>query len=275
MGGPDTTIAASGPIAGYLRKLTGVFGGGNARKTSHAVPPDARVYAIGDIHGRADLLVDLHKQILADAGEFGDCAKTIVYMGDYVDRGLSSRDVIDLLIDQPLPGFTSIHLKGNHEAMMLDFVNEPSSGAGWLQIGGLATLFSYQVALDERLAPTDRLRDAREKLREKLPPRHRQFLEGLALSHTVGDYMFVHAGVRPRRPLDDQTEQDLLWIRDEFVRSTANHGKMVVHGHSISWKPEVRSNRIGIDTGAFATGVLTCLALHGAERQFIQAKLMD
>ncbi|MDJ0947540.1 MAG: metallophosphoesterase family protein [Alphaproteobacteria bacterium] len=259
-------------MAGYLQRLAGAFGAGRAPKTARCVPPNRRIYAIGDIHGRMDLLADLHDQILKDAAQYADCTKTIVYIGDYVDRGLNSKEVIQTLIEQPLPGFECVYLKGNHEAILLDFVEDARAGAGWLKIGGLATLFSYRVALDEKLPGAERLADAQDRFREKLPSEHLAFLKALRLHHTEGDYLFVHAGVRPRRPLDDQTEQDLLWIRDDFVQSKVDHGKIVVHGHSITWKPEIRPNRIGIDTGAFATGVLTCLALHGSEHEFIQAK---
>lgn len=243
------------------------------RKTDEAtVPEGTRVYVIGDIHGRADLLNDLHEKIRADAADFPDWRKVLVYIGDYVDRGLQSKEVIDLVLNTSFPDFEPVYLKGNHEALMLDFLGECRDCATWLGNGGKATLYSYGVHLDERLSADARLEEARRRLNEALPPAHRAFLESLRLSHEEGDYLFVHAGIRPRLPLDRQDEHSLLWIRDEFLCSSADHGKVVVHGHSVSWNPEVRQNRIGIDTGAFASGVLTCLVLSGSSRTFLQTQ---
>jgi len=242
------------------------------RRAPRAVPDDARVYAIGDIHGRVDLLADLHRRILDDAERFTKPRMVIVYVGDYVDRGLQSRAVIDTLIDQPLDGFEAVHLKGNHEAMMLQFLADPRAASGWLEIGGNATLLSYGVKPKEEQSLLKRLAEAQEQLQRNVPAAHLAFLEGLRLHHTEGDYLFVHAGLKPRVPLDEQRERDLLWIRDDFLESTIDHGKTVVHGHSISWDPEVKANRINVDTGAFASGVLTCLVLDGAEISFLQTK---
>jgi len=242
------------------------------RRAPRAVPEDARVYAIGDIHGRVDLLADLHRRILEDAQRTAKPRMIVVYVGDYVDRGLQSRAVIDTLIEQPLDGFEAIHLKGNHEAMMLQFLADPRAGSGWLEIGGNATLLSYGVKPKEEQSLLKRLAEAQDQLQRNLPPAHRAFLERLKLHHTEGDYLFVHAGLKPRVPLEAQRERDLLWIRDDFLDSTLDHGRTVVHGHSISWEPEVKDNRINVDTGAFASGVLTCLVLDGPEVSFLQTK---
>ena len=242
------------------------------RRAPRAVPEDARVYAIGDIHGRVDLLADLHRRILDDAERNAKPRMVVVYVGDYVDRGLQSRAVLDTLIDEPLEGFESIHLKGNHEAMMLQFLADSRAASGWLEIGGNATLLSYGVKPKEEQSLLKRLAEAQAQLQHNLPASHRAFLEGLKLHHTEGDYLFVHAGLKPRVALDDQRERDLLWIRDDFLESTVDHGKTVVHGHSISWEPEVKANRINVDTGAFASGVLTCLVLDGEETSFLQTK---
>jgi Calcineurin-like phosphoesterase len=242
------------------------------RRAPRAVPEDARVYAIGDIHGRVDLLADLHRRIEDDAQRNAKPRLVVVYVGDYVDRGLQSRAVLDLLIEDPLVGFESIHLKGNHEAMMLQFLTDARAASGWLEIGGNATLLSYGVKPKEDQSLLKRLAEAQELLQRSLPPSHRQFLEDLKLHHTEGDYLFVHAGLKPRVPLDEQRERDLLWIRDDFLESTVDHGKTVVHGHSISWEPEVKANRINVDTGAFASGVLTALVLDGGETSFLQTK---
>ncbi len=237
-----------------------------ARPAPPATPEGRRIYAIGDIHGRADLLARLHETILADAHAAGPAQCVVVYVGDYVDRGLHVREVIDLLLDSALPGFESVHIKGNHEDMMLLFLDDAAAGPLWLANGGDATLASYGVGgwrppLDEEALDT-----LQARLREALPPRHEAFLRGLRTNHVEGDYLFVHAGLRPGVPLDRQTEHDLLWIREEFLGSRADHGKIVVHGHSINYQPEEFVNRIGIDTGAFATGHLTCLVLDGTQR---------
>lgn len=237
-----------------------------------AAPPNTRIYAIGDIHGRADLLADLHRVIRDDAAAHPERDKAVVYVGDYVDRGLQSREVVELLLGEPLQGFEAIHLKGNHEAMMLDFLDDPAVGAGWLEIGGAATLYSYGVSLDSGKPMPERLLEAQDRLRGKLPAGHVDFLRGLRLQHVAGDYLFVHAGVRPGVALERQSEDDLLWIRQDFLESSDDHGKVVVHGHSITWKPEILPNRIGIDTGAFASGTLTCAVLDGTERAFLHAR---
>ena len=234
-----------------------------------AVPAGRRVYAVGDIHGRRDLLEALHDRILEDAADHAGSRFVVVYLGDYVDRGMQSREVVDLLLDEPLQGFETIHLKGNHEAFLLGFLEEPADGAGWLFNGGLQTLASYGLKPSATATAGDGLPKLQAELLAALPERHLDFYAALKMWHVEGDYAFVHAGIRPGTPLESQTEQDLLWIRESFLDSRADHGKVVVHGHTITWEPEVRVNRIGIDTGAFASGVLTCLVLDGETREFL------
>ncbi|WP_448188329.1 metallophosphoesterase family protein [Azospirillum sp. sgz301742] len=234
-----------------------------------AVPRGLRVYAIGDVHGRLDLLDRMLDQIDEDGAAAPDLVKYIVYLGDYVDRGAHSSGVIERLAAGPPPGFGAIPLKGNHEASMLEFLEDISVGPNWMTYGGTATLASYHVQPPHADSPPEDLKHAQEMLRLALPPTHLAFLGSLRTSVTIGDYLFVHAGVRPGMPLDRQREDDLLWIREDFLRSTADHGKVVVHGHTITPEPEVRPNRIGIDTGAFATHRLTCLVLEGTERRFL------
>jgi len=234
------------------------------------VPPDSRVYAIGDIHGRADLLRQMHALIHEDAYRRQAPRNVVVYLGDYIDRGDASPAVLDLLIDEPLPGFQSVHLKGNHEDALLRFLDDLGVGPSWMAYGGAETLMSYGV----RPPPADgrdrALERAQRELRMRLPVRHRSFLADLKLWHEEGDYLFAHAGVRPGVPLDQQQEQDLLWIRDEFLLSDAEFGKIIVHGHTITELPDVQRNRIGIDTGAFASGTLTALVLEGSDWHFLQ-----
>jgi serine/threonine protein phosphatase 1 len=250
--------------------LAKLFRPAPAKAPIASVPPGTRVYAIGDIHGRLDLLVDLQDQIRAHAAEYPAARRVLVYIGDYIDRGYQSRQTLDHLLDSPLPGFNSVHLSGNHERTLLEFLDDISVGAGWLRYGGRETLFSYGIEWDCDLAGAEAcLERIRLELRQKLPERHRRFLADLPLMHEEGDYLFVHAGIRPGVPLDRQEPDDLLWIRDEFLASAADHGKVVVHGHSISEQPELRPNRVGIDTGAFATGRLTCLVLEGNQQSFL------
>ena len=230
------------------------------------VPGGERVYAVGDIHGRADLLVQLQEQILADAAGRSPARQTVVYLGDYVDRGPQSPVVIDRLIDAPLAGFTSVHLLGNHEDIMLRFHDgDVSVAASWLQYGGRQTLASYGIEYDR--LPS--LAVLRQRMAHGVPARHFEFMRGLRLKHRVGDYLFVHAGIRPGIGLERQLRDDLLWIREPFLDSSADHGAVVVHGHSIAVEPQIGPSRIGIDTGAFATGRLTALALEGEERRFL------
>jgi serine/threonine protein phosphatase 1 len=229
---------------------------------------DARIYCVGDIHGRADLLMRLHEQIREDAQGYRG-RRQVLYLGDYIDRGPQSRQVLDCLIEQPLEGFEAIHLKGNHEQAMLDFMEHPESTASWLGFGGRETLASYGISVAFMPLMKD-LQQLAEELREVLPPAHKEFLESCLLSWRGGDYYFVHAGIRPGVDLEEQHFEDQLWIRDEFIHSQADHGVVVVHGHTISPDPELRGNRIGIDTGAFHSDVLTCLVLEGEEQRLLQ-----
>lgn len=233
-----------------------------------SVPPGHLVYAVGDIHGRSDLLADLRGRILEDARRSRAHARTIVYLGDYVDRGRGSSDVLDILINEPLPGFQSVHLKGNHEDLMLRFLSAPRDEV-WLINGGDATLESYGVTGPWMAVDSVSLADLRRRLQQALPEAHLRFLLNLRPHHTVGDYFFVHAGVRPGIALEQQRPEDLLWIRGRFLDSAADFGKRVVHGHSIAPRPEVRPNRIGIDTGAFATDRLTAAAFEGTDVRFL------
>ena len=238
------------------------------QKFASKVPPESRIYAVGDIHGRADLLADLHEMIRAD-GKTAPARRVIIYLGDYVDRGLHSREVVDLLLERGLQGFETVHLKGNHEAALLDFLTDSRIGPNWLQYGGGATLLSYRVGLSGNETGGTDFIAAQQEFSNQLPPSHLAFYRALSLTHVEGDYLFVHAGLRPGIAIDRQSADDLLWIRDDFLDYTGDFGCVVVHGHTITERPEVRDNRIGIDTGAFATGRLTCLVLEGEERRFL------
>lgn len=236
-----------------------------------AVPDGVRLYAIGDIHGRDDLLGGLLARIEADARTRLPARNVLIYLGDYIDRGLQSRQVLDRLTTRPLAGFEAVHLKGNHEAAMLEFLRDASFGRTWKYYGGLETLHSYGITeLTLSDDPSDFER-ARARLEMTMPLAHRRFLDSLQLSVEFGDYFFVHAGVAPGIRLDRQVEDDMLWIRDKFLQSDAWFGKVVVHGHTPKERPVFRDNRIGIDTGAYMTNVLTCLVLERQETRVLQS----
>jgi serine/threonine protein phosphatase 1 len=255
-----------------LRRLIGLERTPEAVRPPAAVPDGTRVYAIGDIHGSAHLLEALMEQIVEDAEKRpGPSRRLLVFLGDYIDRGLESPRVLDMLIAGPPSGFEQVCLMGNHEEAMFGFLEDITIGPMWLRNGGGETLLGYGVTMPSTFSLTsERMEAARLALRERLPASHLAFLKSLALFHVEGGYLFVHAGVRPKVALADQHANDLLWIRDEFLTSRADFGHVVVHGHTISREPQVRPNRIGIDTGAYATGVLTCLVLEGTERRFLQ-----
>jgi serine/threonine protein phosphatase 1 len=246
--------------------LDRIFRRSGHRRTPPEVPAEKRVYAVGDIHGRSDLLAKIHRSIREDAQGFSG-ERVCVYVGDYIDRGPDSRGVIEALLGEPLGGFRIHLLIGNHEDILLRFLSDASVAPVWIMNGGGATLDSYGV--DWREAAADGFVAAQAALRRNLPDPHLRFFRSLKPSHEEGGYLFVHAGIRPGRPVERQDPQDLMWIRDEFLYSTADHGKVVVHGHTIAEEPQLLDNRIGIDTGAYATGRLTCLVLEGAEQRIL------
>ena len=233
-------------------------------------PDGERVYAIGDIHGRLDLLQMLVAAIEEEQRSLPPARATLVFLGDYVDRGPDSRAVIDWLIERPLPDFERAHLRGNHEDWFESFLTDTAVGPSWLYCGGVETLASYGVAAAPGEDEAALLLTLQAELAAALPETHRAFLRALDHYHVVGGYLFVHAGVRPGVPLARQSVDDLLWIRDSFLRATEDHGHVVVHGHTIVNEAEVRANRIGIDTGAFVTNVLTCLVLEADRYRLIQ-----
>ena len=241
--------------------------GGGFNKPPRA-PEGSRIYAVGDIHGRADLLAPLLDRIRDDAESAAELRKILIYLGDYIDRGADSFAVVETVIGETPKGFETVHLKGNHEDFLLHFVDDGSLGNSWMINGGKATLLSYGVDLRGHPFPQD-LAEARRDFLSMLPRNHLNFYQGLKTSHLEGDYLFVHAGLMPGVPIDDQDEFDLMWIRGKFLDSGIDFGPMVVHGHSIRPLPEVRGNRIGIDTGAFRTGRLTCLVLENDSQRFL------
>jgi diadenosine tetraphosphatase ApaH/serine/threonine PP2A family protein phosphatase len=234
---------------------------GSSRKKGRrpALPQGIRIYAVGDVHGRADLLTQVMDRIDADLKRNPSANAIEVYLGDYIDRGPASRQVLDCLILRSCERNT-VFLKGNHESYVSEFIENPAVLSSWRQYGGLETLMSYglQPSLNANAAEQIELAKA---LKSKLPKSHREFLNGLQLFVSCGDFFFVHAGVKPRVPLAEQREEDLLWIRDDFLLCEDDFEKIVVHGHTPVREPDIRPNRINIDTGAYATGRLTCIVI--------------
>ncbi len=237
-----------------------------------AVPDGVRVFAIGDIHGRLDLLDALMEKIVAYHTAARAAAHPIVVcLGDYVDRGPDSKGVISRLIEWREAGLEAVFLKGNHEAMFEAALLTGEEFGRWVGNGGAMTLESYGFGDWRWPAPDsgELTQELREAAMREMPAGHLEFLRDAPLSYTLGDYFFAHAGVRPDVPLEAQEEDDLLWIRGDFLNHAGNFGKVIVHGHTPMRHPEVRPNRIGIDTGAFFTGRLTALVLEGEDHEFL------
>lgn len=243
-----------------------------ASKTA-AMQPGLRVYAIGDIHGRADLLDTLLDAIETDHAGRPPAGRLLIFLGDYVDRGPASREVVERLLALDPAGVKARFLSGNHEQMLLDFLGPAHFGERWIRNGGDMALASYGIALQESREldwsdprEVERLRRA---VLDVMPESHLRFYTSLEAAIPLGGYFFVHAGVRPGVPLDRQKPQDLFWIRREFLDSIQDFGAMVVHGHTPAPEPEVLPNRINIDTMAWKTGRLTAVGLEGSKQWFL------
>jgi len=231
------------------------------------------IYAVGDVHGRYDLLKQLTALILKDCtARAEDRRPLLIFCGDYVDRGPHSAEVLEALIWlQQRKDIQTAFLKGNHEAALLCFLDNPADCWGWLRAGGAETLESYGVAPPLYDEPASCFH-ARDLLRRRMPSAHRHFLEGLEPLLVVGDYAFVHAGVRPGVGLHEQSEEDLLWIREAFLDDEGPFEKIIVHGHGWTGdQPQLLPHRIGLDTGAYETGVLTAVRLGGETIGVLQA----
>lgn len=236
--------------------------------TRAKTPENHRLYAVGDIHGRLDLLTRLLAMIEEDAQKHPKKEKKLIFLGDYVDRGVDSRGVIERLTGTFEGGLAPLFVRGNHDDMMLRFLKgEIDVATSWLQFGGAAAVASYGIN-PFGLQRKEKLPTLREALTKAMPKSHREFLENTLYAVTFGDYYFVHAGVKPGVKLDKQKRENQMWIRDEFLTYPKGMGKMIVHGHTIQPQPVVKPNRIGIDTGAYASGHLTCLIMDGERRGF-------
>jgi serine/threonine protein phosphatase 1 len=237
--------------------------------TPRRVPDGTRVYCIGDIHGRHDLLRAVAERVEADMKTRSFDRAVTVFLGDYIDRGPDSKRVLEQLATSEWPT-SIITLAGNHEEFLTEFLEDAGILDFWRSQGGLATLHSYEVDVAPAMAGRE-FKEVQAAFTARFPKHHRDFLETLKVSAVIGDYLFCHAGVRPGVPLNRQNRDDLLNIREPFLSSDAEHGKLVVHGHTPAVGPEIRSNRIGIDTGAYATGCLTCLVLENDQQRFLPA----
>ncbi len=236
--------------------------------TRPATAPGERIYAIGDVHGRFDLLRALLDKIEAHAAALPRAERThVVQVGDLVDRGPQSAEVLRLLIGAQRTTEALVVLRGNHEAVMVEALNgQDKQYRMWRGIGGGATMRSLGVEPPPRGEPAG---DVMERVRAAIPPGWTDWMARLPLTARSGDYLFCHAGIRPGVPLRRQSPADLMWIRDEFLEDDTDHGVIVVHGHSISDGVDWRMNRIGIDTGAYRTDVLTALYLEGEVQELI------
>jgi serine/threonine protein phosphatase 1 len=233
--------------------------------------PGYRAYVVGDIHGRLDLLEDLLAKIHAELQRHPAARTLLVFVGDLIDRGPSSAQVLERLRTYRRPGIRTEFLLGNHEEVLLRILRgDADLITKWRWFGGSECLQSYGVE-PEQLARLSN-DEALAIVREAIPDEHVRFLEGFADSCRFGDYLFVHAGIRPGVALEEQSQADLRWIRQPFLSDDTDHGFTVVHGHTITKQVEQRSNRIGIDTGAYRTGVLTALAIEGGDRWLLDTR---
>ncbi|MBV9512291.1 MAG: serine/threonine protein phosphatase [Caulobacteraceae bacterium] len=238
------------------------------------------IYAVGDVHGRYDLLKQLLFHIRADWRTQSDsrpAAKppVLVFCGDYIDRGPQSAEVVEAIQRLTTHLDWKVQpLRGNHEQALLDFIADPKEGWAWLEYGGRETLTSYGVAYEEKPRRTRQFYvQLRDEFLRRLPASHLRFLEGLPLHHVAGDYLFVHAGVRPGVPFEEQTPEDLLWIRDEFRGQPFSFDRIVIHGHTWTGPhPEIYQHRIGLDTGAYETGVLTAARISDGGLSILKAE---
>ena len=240
-------------------------------------PEGAIVYAVGDIHGRADLLDTLLEKIAGDGRNIESSHRVLIFLGDYVDRGGGVFQVIERLSGLKKTGsfemfrqFDIHFLKGNHESSLIEFLDTGEHADSWMVMnnGGRETLISYGVDASAVSAGDDLAR-LRRDFRAALPDRHLEFLRALDYRRVEGDYFFVHAGIRPEVALDAQDPFDMMWIRREFLSCRADFGKIIVHGHSPNPEPVIKANRIGIDTGAYYSNRLTALVLQGTGRRFL------
>lgn len=249
-----------------MLNLLKLLRGRRSSPPEYRVPPGQRIYAVGDVHGCARELDSLLNAISSD------CAATdkdtqLIFLGDLVDRGPASADVMNRLCVGDLPAARHAFLMGNHEEVMLAvYDGDVDRLDGWLRYGGIQTLESYGISREEVFCLG---LDLPAVMAERIPAEHIEFMRGFADCLQIGDYLFVHAGIRPGVAVEEQSASDLRWMRGEFLDDARDHGLIVVHGHTISSEPDVHHNRIGVDTGCYKSGTLTALVLEGTDWRFL------
>jgi len=229
------------------------------------IPPDTRIYAVGDIHGQTELLEKTLQAIEQDAKNFTGDRIIQIFLGDYIDRGIHSREVIDLLTQTPPKGHERICLLGNHEATLLEFIRTPETIRKWSNFGGFTTLASYGLAIPKTLS-SENVEQLHYDFMQVFPKEHQDFLEKLYPSYTVGDYFFVHAGINPYLPFEEQSSEDLIWIRDDFTDFEDYHSKYIIHGHTPVNTLDIRRNRANLDLSETFGEQLGCLKLESNQR---------
>lgn len=235
-------------------------------------PDGVRLYAIGDVHGRLDLLAAMHRAIAAEIGKERPADWRVIHLGDYVDRGPDSKGVVDFLIEVQKRDPRYLTLAGNHDIGFLDFLDDPDPDGLFMRYGGIQTAQSYGVNLtgDARwFGKAEAVRRGHAALVEAVPKSHVDFLRSLQFSLTFGDFFFCHAGVRPGVALEEQDTQDLIWIRDVFHNHSGLYPKIIVHGHTPVPEAEVMTNRVNVDTLAWQSGNLTALVVDGADKRIL------
>ena len=218
------------------------------------------IYAIGDVHGCYSELLRLEQRIVADAA-LDPGSKLLVMLGDYIDRGPNSRAVLEHLCRPPPPGFERVALCGNHDDSFWRFLQAPTDNRSWLDFGGKETLYSYGIDASQILRQGGGVEGLAQAANDKMPGAHRDLLETMPIALSVDSLIFVHAGIRPGIPLENQVDSDLMWIREPFLSEGSALASVVIHGHSPSTDATFSKGRIGIDTGAYATGKLTALKI--------------
>ncbi|MBN8544229.1 MAG: serine/threonine protein phosphatase [Alphaproteobacteria bacterium] len=239
-----------------------------------SVPEGVRAYAVGDIHGRASLLKKMLAAIEEDAAQHASQRTVQIFLGDYIDRGMQSRDVVDLLIAPPPKGHERICLMGNHEEALLHFLDDPNILRDWANFGGYATLVSYGIPMPESMSP-ERLKALRDAFARAIPQAHLDFYKNLPLRTSLGDYLFVHAGIIPGLPLEEQKPEHLLWIRRPFLNYKGYFNHYIVHGHTPVTSAEILPNRANLDISIAAKSSLAALVLEGDERRVLVVEESD
>lgn len=242
------------------------------------LPKGQRIYAVGDIHGELGLFEKLHEQIREDirnAPEFDEIK--IIYLGDYINRGNQSREILDRLTGNPIKDAEITYLMGNHEFALIKFLTGEMEYGEWIRWGGDVTMLSYGMNVLSPYADEEDIEVLRREFRKVIPVEHYRFLSKLKPYQVEGNYIFVHAGIRPGIPLDEQKLHDLILIRDDFLKKPVGCGKIIIHGHTVFETPHIRKRRgmidsIGIDTGAYNTGKLTSIVLENNDYRFITAQ---